>query len=371
MKNEIFTLNRNKFEVAKETDARGNGATRSGMTIPSPELLCEGNSGSRLLQVSIVVPTCGRPPLLRQCLNSLLRQDFDPAHYEIIIVDDGPHAPTRDAVLECAAQLQERCARLTYIASPGPHGPAAARNFGWRAAHAPIIAFTDDDTIASPEWLHTGLQSFALGVKAVWGRIEMPLDGTPTDYERDAKGLETAEFVTANCFCPRAVLEEIGGFDERFRFAWREDADLYFRLLALGGRVVHAPDALITHPIRPASWGVSMRQQKKILFDALLYKKHPILYRQRIRARPRWDYYLIVACLIAFAVAVPLAHATIALAAGALWLLLTLRFCAMRLSGTIRTASHIAEMLVTSAVIPPLAVFWRMVGAMKFRVALI
>lgn len=335
------------------------------------EVIRDQNTASSVMRISVVVPTCGRPPLLKQCLSSLLRQNFDPSSYEIIIVDDGPHAATRAAVVECAAQLQENGPRIIYIASPGPHGPAAARNYGWHAASAPVIAFTDDDTVASAEWLQNGLQAFAPGVKAVWGKIDMPLEGTPTDYERDAKGLETAEFVTANCFCSKDVLEQIDGFDERFRMAWREDADLYFRLLALGGRVVHAPEALITHPIRPASWGVSMRQQKKILFDALLYKKHPTLYRQKIRAGARWDYYLIVACLIAFVIALPAGQTALAAAAGAIWLLLTLRFFVMRMKGTVKTASHIAEMLVTSAVIPPIAVFWRMVGALKFRVALI
>jgi GT2 family glycosyltransferase len=378
MKQDGLALNPARREAADKIDTRESAHERSGRSAahpPAREVLCEGNSALQAklqsIQVAIVVPTCGRPSLLRQCLTSLLRQDFDAAAYEIIIVDDDPHAATREAVVECAAQRQDCCPRLTYIASPGPHGPAAARNFGWRAAQAPIIAFTDDDTIASPEWLRKGLQAFTADVTAVWGKIDMPLNGTPSDYERDAKGLETAEFVTANCFCLKRVLEGIDGFDERFRFAWREDADLYFRLLALGGRVVHAPDAVITHPIRSAGWGVSMRQQKKIQFDALLYKKHPVLYRQKIRAGARWDYYLIVACLIAAPIAMLAGHAALALAAGAIWLLLTLRFFAMRLKGTIKTVSHIAEMLVTSAVIPPVAVFWRLIGAMKFRVALL
>lgn len=357
--------------VPDENQANENGVRQAGMHRSFPELIHAGAGLSAAMQASVVVPTCGRPHLLRQCLASLLGQEFDPAAYEIIIVDDGPHPATRAAVIECAAQLQKLGPRISYIASPGPHGPAAARNRGWRAAHAPVIAFTDDDTIASPGWLQNGLLAFGPGVAAVWGRIEMPLDGTPTDYERDAKGLETAEFVTANCFCPKRVLERIDGFDERFRFAWREDADLYFRLLDLGGRVVHAPQALITHPIRPASWGVSMKQQKKIQSDALLYKKHPLLYRKKIRAKARWDYYLIVACLLAAGVALPLGHTALAGTAAAIWLLLTLRFCLIRLKGTAKTPSHIAEMLVTSAAIPPLAVFWRMVGAWKFRVALI
>jgi GT2 family glycosyltransferase len=372
MNDDLLAFDRSPSIVPGKNERSADAPELSG--VAPVELIHEGNSASAMaIQVSVVVPTCGRPQLLKQCLDSLLRQEFDQASYEIIVVDDGPSAATRAAVVECVAQAAENSPvpRVAYIASPGPHGPAAARNYGWHAACGALIAFTDDDTIASPAWLSKGLLAFGPDVKAVWGKIEMPLDGTPTDYERDAKGLETAEFVTANCFCPKQALEQIDGFDERFRFAWREDADLYFRLLGLGGRVVHAPDALITHPIRPAPWGVSIRQQKKIQSDALLYKKHPGLYRRKIRSGPRWDYYLIVACIIVFLIALPFGKTMLAAAAGAIWLFLTLRFCAMRLSGTAKTPSHIAEMLVTSAVIPPLAVFWRMVGAWKFRVALI
>jgi len=53
-----------------------------------------------------------------------------------------------------------------------------------------------------------------------------------------------------------------------------------------------------------------------------------------------------------------------------LWALLTSGFCAYRLGGTSKSPRHIAEMVVTSIVIPPLSVFWRVVGALKFRTAL-
>jgi len=320
--------------------------------------------------VSVVVPTCNRPDLLRQCLSSLLQQRFNFARHEIIVVDDAPSRATHDVVVELSGKAA-RAPAIVYIANHGPHGPAAARNRGWRAARGTIIAFTDDDTIAKPDWLQNGLRAFDADVQAVWGRIVMPLPASrqPTDYERDAKGLESAEFVTANCFCPKHVLEELDGFDERFRFAWREDADLYFRLLGRAGRIVHAPAAVITHPVRPASWGVSIKQQKKVQFDALLYKKHPQLYRQKIRAHPRWDYYLIVASLLAVAGGLIAGRPAIAAGAGLSWLLMTARFCAMRLAATTKTPSHVLEMAVTSALIPPVAVFWRLVGAIKFRVS--
>jgi hypothetical protein len=48
--------------------------------------------------------------------------------------------------------------------------------------------------------------------------------------------------------------------------------------------------------------------------------------------------------------------------------MLTAALCLKRLSGTAKSAAHIADMLLTSALIPPLAVFWRLVGAVRFRV---
>jgi GT2 family glycosyltransferase len=341
-------------------------STRQRSDQPDSRMQQEGN-----IMVSIVVPTCGRPVALSHCLASLLRQDFDCSRFEIIVVDDRPSPDTREVVHDWAMQAAATGPVISYLASDGPHGSAAARNKGWRVARGAIIAFTDDDTVARPQWLTNGLQKFEHGVQAVLGRIVMPLDRIPADYGNDAEGLESTEFVTANCFCTRQALERINGFDERFRCAGREGADLYFRLLAQDGRVLHAPAAVIVHPIRPAGWGASISQQKNVLFDALLYKKHPDLYRQEIRHRARWDYYLIVAALIATIVALVMVAPAVAGATATVWVLLTGRLCTMRLRATSRTPVHIAQMVVASAVIPPLSVFWRLVGALRFRVPLL
>ncbi|HTH44601.1 MAG TPA: glycosyltransferase [Oxalicibacterium sp.] len=320
------------------------------------------------LAVSVVVPTCGRPELLNRCLRALCYQTLAAEHYEVIIVDDRPNPKTEEIVAAWRRWITPGGAALIYLPNRGPHGPAAARNRGWRAAHSGIIAFTDDDTVPDARWLEKGLAALGSSGEVVRGRIVMPLDGMPTDYERDAKQLETADFVTANCFLRKQMLERLQGFDERFRMAWREDSDLYFRLLDLGVEVIQAPDAVVVHPVRPARWGVSISQQKKILFDALLYKKHPLLYRQKIRAQPRWDYYGIAATLLAMPLAIALGSLPLAVAAGVGWLFLTARFCMRRLRGTSMTLSHIGEMIVTSALIPPCALFWRLVGALRFRV---
>jgi glycosyltransferase involved in cell wall biosynthesis len=282
-------------------------------------------------QVSVVVPTCGRPALLARCLQALESQSLPRDQYEVIVCEDR----RRD-------------------------GPATARNQGWRRARAPIVAFTDDDCIPDREWLRRGLEALAGGVDAVCGRIVMPLSGEPTDYERDAQGLERAEFVTANCFVRKEVLERVGGFDERFRLAWREDSDLHFGLLAQGARIAREPRAIVVHPVRPANWGVSLRQQRKVMFDALLFKKYPRLYRERIRAAPRWDYYVIVASLLVTPFWPP---------TWLVWLLFTAAFCWRRLKGVSWAPLHVLEMMLTSIAIPPLAVFWRLVGAWRFKVA--
>ena len=320
------------------------------------------------MAVSVVVPTCGRLDLLDRCLDALTRQTLPGARYELIIVDDEPNHNTLHLVAGWRARTLDRGPRLVYVSNAGPHGPAAARNRGWRIAQAGIIAFTDDDTVPAPGWLASGLAACCHGVDAVCGRIEMPLPSRPTDYQRDARLLETAEFVTANCFCRKTVLEQLGGFDERFTSPWREDSDLHFRLLGISANIVHAPDALVVHPVRPAPWGVSIFQIRKMAFDALLYKKHPLLYRQKIQDRPRWDYYAIVVALLAALVGLALGATLLATLGGAAWLTLTVRLCARRLSGTAKTMSHVAEMIVTSALIPPLAVFWRVAGAIRYRV---
>ena len=112
----------------------------------------------------------------------------------------------------------------------------------------------------------------------------------------------------------------------------------------------------------------SMAQQRKILFDALLFKKHRGLYRKRIRRRARLDYYAVVAALLTAPAAFALDAPAIGFGALAAWLLSTVELAVRRLRGTRREWRHVGEMLVTSAVIPVLAVFWRLVGAVRYRV---
>ena len=320
--------------------------------------------------LSVVVPTHRRPALLERCLRALLTQRLIPACYEIIVVDDGRDSATQKLVEGLAAGAEPR---LRYLAPAQGHGPAAARNTGWRAAQGTLLAFTDDDTVPDPNWLLYGYAAMAEHPcwAALSGRVLVPLDpaqGLPTDHERMTQGLESGEFVTANAFVRTQALRAIGGFDERFERAWREDSDLHFRLMREVGPVGSCADALVQRPLRAEGWGACLRQQKNALFDALLYKKHPVLYRQRIRAIPPWDDYLIVAATAAAPVFFWAGAAWLAWSAVALAFALVLALAVRRLRHTRRSPQHVWEMLATSALIPFLSVYWRWRGALRFRV---
>ncbi|MDQ6680410.1 MAG: glycosyltransferase [Pseudomonadota bacterium] len=326
------------------------------------------------LRISVVIPTYRRPDLLCRCLAAVFAQRLERSAFEVIVVDDGHTADTQ-AVVD-AFRMRPDGPVLRFIRPKQGRGPAVARNAGWRAAYGKLIAFTDDDTIPDPDWLAEGERAFLPGLVALCGRVSVPPAAgaavrggyRPTDHELMTRGLESAEFVTANAFVRRSALLTVGGFDERFQRAWREDSDLQFRLLRDAGPVGRSKTAVVLHPVRAEPWGVCLRQQKNVFFDALLYKKHPRLYRERILPSPPWNYYAIVG---------------LTLAAPALWfvdiggsavvsLLFALggvlRLAAKRLRRTSHTPGHVGEMVLTSALIPFLSVYWRLRGAIHFRV---
>jgi glycosyltransferase involved in cell wall biosynthesis len=306
--------------------------------------------------------------MLARCLAALVAQSLPPHAYEIIVCDDGCDPQTCEIVTGCSARLRPLGYRIVYVPVCETQGPAAARNRGWRIARGTVVAFTDDDTVPHANWLEQGLVALRSGASAVAGRIHVPLPERPSDYELDAAGLAHAEFATANCFVHRDVLEAVGGFDERYTTAWREDSDLQFSILRLGGSIARAEGALVLHPVRPAHFGVSVAQQRKSQFDALLYKKHRKLYRTRVADSPPWLYYGIVLFAVAAVIAAAAGARGTALGAAVAWLALTSAFAWRRLRVTSRRPAHVVEMLVTSTVIPPLSLFWRTYGAFKFRV---
>lgn len=251
-------------------------------------------------------------------------------------------------------------------------GPAAARNFGWLNARADIIAFTDDDCLPDENWLSEIRPNISPNsLQAVTGRVVVPRSKRPTDHAKNTAGLETADFVTANCACSKAALLRTGGFDEQFSMAWREDSDLQFKLISQRIPVKKVSSAVVVHPVRDARWGASIKDQRKTLYNALLYKKYPELYRQKIQPSPPIIYYAIIAAFICAVAGFAVGAKALALTGLLIWLTLTVYFTGKRLYEADRSPKHVAEMIVTSFIIPFLSIYWQWYGAMKYKVLFI
>ncbi|MDQ4068527.1 MAG: glycosyltransferase, partial [Actinomycetota bacterium] len=214
-----------------------------------------------------MIPTLGRESLAT-LLASLAGTD-GPRPGRIIVVDD------RGTGTEpLAPDLGDEVKVLQ-----GPaRGPAAARNVGWRASDAPWVVFVDDDVVPSDTWLadlDADLRTAPLDVVGVQGRVTVPLppDRRPTDWERNVTGLASARWITADMAVRRSALEKIGGFDERFPRAFREDLDLALRLEGEGGKL-NMGRRRVLHPVRPAPWWISLRLQAGNRDDALMIGLH-------------------------------------------------------------------------------------------------
>lgn len=98
------------------------------------------------MRVSVVVMTFDRPASLRRCLASLASQTLARDAFEVVVVDVSTR-PVGDVLGEFAASLR-------VIHHVGPNlGVAGNRNTGVARASAPVVAFLDDDCVASPRWL--------------------------------------------------------------------------------------------------------------------------------------------------------------------------------------------------------------------------
>ncbi|MCF2446705.1 glycosyltransferase [Dyadobacter sp. CY345] len=321
-------------------------------------------------QLSVVIPTYRRVVLLRRLLEALQNQIFPAQNFEVIVVSDGPDELTAALVAKMTRGVNGL--KFRFHSLPEKLGPAAARNAGWRMSAGKLIVFTDDDCIPEPGWLEAYHRIYSTQDQKApvcfTGKVHVPVRSIPTDYEKNVANLETAEFITANCACNKLALNLVNGFDEEFPIAWREDSDLQFKFLSSGVSIMHNSDAIICHPVREASWGISIADQQKSMFNALLFKKHPELYKQRISASPVWNYYLIIFLSMVSIFALFLGEVSVFVISLLGWATLIGSFTLRRLSGTDRSFSHRLEMMATSVIIPYLSVYWTLRGSWKYKV---
>jgi hypothetical protein len=315
--------------------------------------------------VDVVIPTVGRPSLAA-LLHSLARSVS--SRTRIVVADD-----RRAGDGPLWGGLDDP--RITVVRSGG-RGPAAARNRGWRAASQEWVAFLDDDVDIPLAWvrqLDQDLLDAPPHVGAVTGRIQVPHSPhrRPTDWERNVVRLQQAGAVTADMAVRRTALEAVGGLDERFPYAYREDTDLVLRLEDAGWEITRG-ERVVWHRVRPAPWWVSVRLQRGNGADVLLDRIHGPAWRDRL-GEPAGTYpshRVTVAAAAAALAAAATRRPRLARMAGAVWLARTGRFAWTRIAPGPRTASEVFAMLATSAAIPPAACVHRLAGQLRWRLTL-
>ncbi|MFJ9643805.1 glycosyltransferase family 2 protein [Streptomyces sp. NPDC004244] len=332
------------------------------MTRPTGPPPSDAHRQAAVPDYAVVIPTLGRPSL-RACLEALARTP-GPLPSRLVLVDDrntldtAGHADPRARGLDVPALLSP----VTTVVSGGGRGPAAARNAGWRAAGpVPWIVFLDDDVVPGPSWaedLARDLARAGARTAGVTARISVPLppDRRPTDWERNTAGLATARWITADLAYRREALESVGGFDDRFRRAFREDADLALRLLDAGWDLA-AGDRRTSHPVRPADRWVSLRTQAGNADDVLMTRLHGRDWWERAAA-PRGRlprHFAVTGAAVAAACCTALGRPRAAAVCASAWLAGTAEFAWARVAPGPRTRAEVAVMAATSVLIPPAA----------------
>jgi GT2 family glycosyltransferase len=313
------------------------------------------------LDYSVVVPTAGRPTLAR--LLHSLADTSGPRAARIVIADDRPRSST--AALEPTTALP-----LEVVRSHG-RGPAAARNAGARAAHSEWIVFLDDDVIVPPEWgrlLASDLAEARSSTAAIQGHIEVPLprDRRPTDWERNVKGLEKARWATADMAYRRSVLMELGGFDERFSHAYREDTDLGLRTVR-AGYSIELGRRCVVHPVGPSSALKSVVLQRGNADDALMRALHGRGWRVAGGVPPgrRPRHLLVSASGVAAVVAAWRRRRRPARWAATAYALGVAELAWARIAPGPRTPSEVITMIATSSLLPEAASYHWLRGAVS------
>ncbi|MEV4702700.1 glycosyltransferase [Actinoplanes sp. NPDC049316] len=320
--------------------------------------------------VSVVIPTLGRPSLTA-LLTALAAGAPAPMPVEYLLVDDRARA---------AGELPVPPGIDVKVLTGRAAGPAAARNVGWQAANHEWVAFLDDDVLPDPDWaarLHADLTTASAHVGGVQGilRVPLPADRRPTDWERVTAGLADGAWITADMAYRRSALEAAGGFDERLPRAFREDAELAHRVRNAGFELVKGART-VTHPVRPEGRWVSVRTQRGNADDALLRHLYGPRWRTALQIPPgRRSQHVAVTTAAAlagvFAATAALTRrrgwGTAAVAATALWAAGTAEFAAARIKPGPRDAREVTTMLLTSAVIPPVATVHWLRGWARWR----
>lgn len=236
-------------------------------------------------KVSVVVCAYNADRTMAACLASL--ENLRYPNYEVIVVNDGSTDRTRE--------ISEQYDYIQLINQENK-GLSAARNVGIAAATGEIVAFTDSDCVADPDWLTYLVGTFLrTGRSAVGGPNFPPQEETlvPSAVAVSPGGPthvllndEVAEHIPGcNMSFRKKVLEEIRGFDPLFRAAG-DDVDLCWRLQNAGYQIGFSPAAIVWHFRRNTVSAYLHQQRGYGKAEAQLYFKHP--YRFNLLGQSRW-----------------------------------------------------------------------------------
>jgi GT2 family glycosyltransferase len=249
-------------------------------------------------RVGVVIPTYKRCGSLERLLRALSRQTIPPHAYEVIVIVDG----STDGTRELLARFDTPYALTWRWQQNG--GRAAACNVGIRLCQSPLVVLLDDDMEPAPDCLEAHIACHADGVpRAVMGAAPMVVSpGSPAvveyvgrKFNRHLAALATPgqrlglrSFYSGNLSIPRAVLEDVGGFDEAFRAYGNEDLELSCRLRAAGVEILFSAAALAHQHYDKTFVDLARDNIGKGTTAVLLARKHPATFTElKLAARNR------------------------------------------------------------------------------------
>ncbi len=242
-------------------------------------------------RVSVIVCSYNGAKTLRDCLTALDRVDYP--DYEIVLVDDGS---TDDTPAVVAAWEKERDGRLLgwknrpdfrHLRQPNM-GLSHARNAGAAEATGEILAYTDSDCMADPDWLYYLVGTLLSGDYAGVGgpNISPPAQNWIQACVAAAPGGPSHVLLTdvvaehipgCNMAFHRHAFEQVGGFDPEFRKAG-DDVDFCWRLQQAGQVIAFSPAAIVWHYRRFTLGAFRKQQQGYGEAESMLRFKHLVFF---------------------------------------------------------------------------------------------
>ncbi len=241
-------------------------------------------------QVSVIVCSYNGGKTLDRCLESLKAIDYP--EYEVILVDDGSQDDT-----------QEIASRHPWIRNihQANHGLSVARNVGAAAATGSIIAYTDSDCMADPDWLYYLVGTLLSGNYAGVGgpNVSPPAENWVQACVAAAPGgpshvlltdVEAEHIPGCNMAFRKWAFDSIGGFDSEYRKAG-DDVDFCWRLQQSGQVIAFSPSAIVWHYRRFTLSAFRKQQEGYGEAESLLRFKHLVFFGPTGTAKWRGQIY--------------------------------------------------------------------------------